>query len=409
MFKPNAYPDASPLFDAFRPDKILYFYDEPLLFTQTKGVVTYLCQKTDEEDGVAQHVVVPITDSMLNAITSNRISLYSAFANTICWLVVSDQAGKCVASWTMQSANLPREMLPEKSSALYSHEASVPDIYVYVPSHDPFLTFKFLGTDVEHGTMDFNEFKGLTDGVYFSLKHYLKDVAANATNDNLSDVALNKMLDIRVREPKFASLSLEVEKPFLDALRLKKKIEFDGDFINDTLSNAGSELTKDLTNLTTQKNYSNNVDDITMGERRVVESLIDIMPSAETDFSVLEITSSASDGTSRMVRVDRASGGRLQHIFHLLGHEPRPQSGDVVEISFRSKTFILRTDKQREITCVFRRSKGAREVLQVLKEGMTLQIAGTLVRRTNRDKIYVDEIADAAGTILYTSGWGGES
>jgi hypothetical protein len=136
--------------DPVKIEEVLYFFDEPLMFTTRSGPFTLLFQKWDELDGMNLFTVSIVDDGILTMLLENRLSVRGAVAGDLRFMVDFD-GERVLKVWRVRRWNIPDANKPKAGVCLSDYHATGKEDVVRVlvaPGGD--------GTDVT-ATLDIRE------------------------------------------------------------------------------------------------------------------------------------------------------------------------------------------------------------------------------------------------------------
>ena len=208
------------------PKKVLYFFQEPQIFVSDVDGFPLLCLKVDEIKDESVYLVVPTSTAIIENAVSGRISLKAAFYQPWCWVVQTNTDFRIKGVKQFAIEQIPSDYFPEPGVGLYPHHGKIRDAFWV--DEKPFMAVKFEGEDLKEGVMRFNTFATLVADTYSSLRRIFLPVANAITHSSLSEGAVGRILQIPMRQtPRFASLSIEIERPEIEVGAIKRKIVID--------------------------------------------------------------------------------------------------------------------------------------------------------------------------------------
>lgn len=388
----------SPFGGSIDPDDVLYFYDEPLIFTAKTPISHLLCSKVDERNGISHYLAVSTNDTVISRLKSGRMSLRSAFYQTWCWIIETDD-DFAVCSWTGRTPEeIPEQYFPDPGYGLYHHHGIIIDAYSEHLRPAPFMSVHFKGGDLKEDAISFGVFRNLVDEAYGSIRKIFLSALNPLAQAGVSENTIARILQIPVRPPKFASLTLDIEMPTIDLKAVKRPPEVDIDTAKKDFSEASSffiDAAKEIT--TAAKNNSLNKG-VASEFSETINIMSQIVPTQDTSFDVVEI-SAQSGNERRSVIVDAQTGYRIKEASRVNNLSTREIIGTIVELSVRSNSFIMKTPRGREITCSVT-GKEIKEALPAMQDGMTVKVSGRIFKRKRRDFVAVKYIELPGGIVI---------
>jgi hypothetical protein len=246
MSKLNSSGGQDPIAAKLAPTEILYYYDEPLIFTAEARFGPVICSKTDERNGSSEYLVAPTTKSTIEQLRSGSVSLRTAFSQPWCWLVEMDHDFNLLTSAAKTLDTLPSDYLPEAEVGLYSYHGSVPEKVTPRIQHPAYISVRFSGRDLVAETMSFGVFKSLVDEIYVALRKVFLPAFESLISEGISETRAGRLLRIPIRQPKFASLTVEIEEPKVDTSRLRDRIPKDLRHTEEAIEKAGASFLEQM-------------------------------------------------------------------------------------------------------------------------------------------------------------------
>lgn len=103
-------------------DEVLYFFDEPLMFTVKVGPFILLLQRWSDKDGARLHTVSVVDAGILRDLRENRLSVRGAVAGDLRYMV--DLDGTSVKqAWAVRRWNIASARLPAPGTCLSDYHA----------------------------------------------------------------------------------------------------------------------------------------------------------------------------------------------------------------------------------------------------------------------------------------------
>jgi hypothetical protein len=364
------------------PDEVLYYLNGPAIFTCRIGLSTYLFFKSDEYEDGDYYLAAPVSDREIVALRNGRLSVRGGLSQSHCWLMQTD-FDLNILRYEMKSESDVRAFLPKAGVPLIGSFSTAADS---ISQTDSLFAFKFFGDELSEEGMPFSTFKGLVDSVY--------DVVRKAlTPNSLSGGRDRNFIDFSVRQPEFASLLIAIDDPEIDVARLaaqRRTRNLDPNAVAQEAYERGREFAEQIERTV----------DLAMGNRlpanfaadnfAFVQQIVEILPSADSDISRLQF-SSTSGGAEVFVDVDATAGDRIRESYALIAGRDIQLVGVVDGIIGASKTFRLRTDYGREVTCQL----GWNQFDELtadnrLRYGVRVAVSGRYVERQRRDWMKVE-------------------
>src|SRR5438128_291687 len=107
---------------SLEPDRVLYEYDGPRVFTCKDSLdnmyLAYLC---DEDTSLMRFLVVSFSARLLDDLTSGKINMRDALSRPRAWLVDVDNDWRITRSWRVDIEAVPDDVLPRPGVMLWRH------------------------------------------------------------------------------------------------------------------------------------------------------------------------------------------------------------------------------------------------------------------------------------------------
>lgn len=103
-------------------DEVLYFFDEPLMFTVRTGPFVLLVQRWSDDDEACLHTVSLVDEPVLAELRENRLSVRGAVAGDLRFMIDLDGT-KVKRVWNVRRWNIPDSRLPGAGACLSDYYA----------------------------------------------------------------------------------------------------------------------------------------------------------------------------------------------------------------------------------------------------------------------------------------------
>jgi hypothetical protein len=362
-----------------KPNDILYYYDGPCIFTATLGLSNYLFHKVDETDNEQLFLVAPTNKEIIVALKSGSLSVWGAINQDQLWIIELDTAFSIKRTWEVNSNELPIEFLPKAGLGLKPQTHSLADAIEQV---DSFFSMKFTGATLKRGIMPLSTLKTLVDGVSDSLRKIFPAPI-------VAQKSLNRYFDFNVLQPKFASLVIAVERPYVDLDSLRKDIRdkiAPNEFEKIFEANRDSFFTN-VSTVLTEARKGEIKRGFALEHFVTLEQISAVVPTEARDIEAVEFRSGAAQ-SAKSIKINDEIGTRIKGAHRLAELSNRGVRGTIIEINSASASFVIATASDaRQITCVlspnvFRESH--------LAMGQDVRVHGKYTKRSRRDRIDVE-------------------
>lgn len=336
--------DDRPSFDRIQIEEVLYFYDHPLIFSGFVGKKLVVSVLIDELDSGNIYLVSPTNHNIIENLKNGIISVRSAFSLNWLWFALCDVDFNVEKTWSTSSDKIGDDFLPARNVGLHPHFGSVPDNSPADVVADPFLGVHFSGGDLGNA-IPFMDFKTIIDHTYSSLRTLFTNAFADQIkNQRITEGLVNRVLQMPLREPRFASLSLELERPVLNFSRVRKTLEIDREEVSESFDRLNENFLTSVADLSTSLEKSGRIS----VDYEIGRLLNEILPDQKSRYDSLAIY-----GKSRKNRFvfNRDQGNRIKEEFDIVSENTRKIVGRVVELNIPSKTFLLEGKMGSITTC----------------------------------------------------------
>lgn len=189
--------------DNLRPERVLYEFDQPLIFTSrdSENDMVFVYQCGEEEDESANHyLIVPFDDERLADLTEGRMPVLEALSQPWIWFA----KGRIGSIEHIERCSL--NALPA--------EATLPDHSVMLwPSLEPLLSFRIIGEHIKKGEIPGSVVKQGIDAPSNAIKGIADYLTEKLPPE--AEEALSRMRSVKVQRITYASfdVGLRVEMP----------------------------------------------------------------------------------------------------------------------------------------------------------------------------------------------------
>lgn len=140
------------------PERVLFEYEGPRTFlSRDPDGELLLAHQCGESDAVWRYVVVPFSDRLVAEIEEGRLDLHAALDQPRLWIADIGSGGKVIRCVKSTLLAVPEKCLPRSGVMLY-------------PEHEPLLSVRSTGRNVEMGKATLGELRASLDNVRWSLK-----------------------------------------------------------------------------------------------------------------------------------------------------------------------------------------------------------------------------------------------
>lgn len=368
------------------PERVLYEFDEPLIFTATLGLSELLFLKVSEIEGRNLYLATSVYSHVLEALDSGVLSLRGAMQSGPCFMVEMANVNDAAKYWECKPDDIPDELLPKRSVGLVPGVEWVADTYEQI---DAFFSVRFSGDGLARDTMPFQTFKKLVDGVY--------DAARKMFAPQGLEKAKSSTFDFRIHEPAFGSLIITIDKPLLNPANVRRHLRnsnLDMQSVQQGFAYKKDQFLREISvvaGLAQEAELSTADADQHIG---VLGKVVSLLPGEGTEFSKVEFTGNF-DGERHSVVIEEDTADRLRRAHEVGSGTRRSIEGEITITNANSHTFVVKHPAGRQITCHI----AAEEFDELLKDERfrsqtRVKVTGRFYRRSQRDYMVLDVLPE---------------
>jgi hypothetical protein len=382
MWQPMALPSSPQSPILIDPVDVYYEFDEPLLFRAVIGITSFILLKIGQTQHGNRYLAANPSSKVISALAANRLSVWGALDSAFYAVMDVDATGNLVQYWRIPFSDVPNRCLPKRGVGVLSGHGWVPDT---LDQSAAFFAVRFSGPQLAQGTMAFQTLKKLTTDFYDAVRKIIAPIGLES--------AKSGTYDFPVSEPAFGSLILALEEPKFNLGAIKKHLEddtLDDRRVRDEFARQNFQFFDKLEELKTEAT----VGEITPGSAdqnfRLLELLLEITPNESMPFDRVEFSANVN-GNIRYVSIGLETGERLKRAHTLAAGRERSVVGTISIINNNSKTFVINTAGERQVTCrLFTQVYDQLAATPEFKTGTRLEVTGKYFRRERRDSMDVD-------------------
>lgn len=368
---------------AIRPDKVLYSYDGPTIFTASFGFFEALFIKVEEMDYTDLYLVSSTTQEIVDAILKGRLSVRGGFATGQYWIVELRKNFAVFKYWTCSKDELPEDFLPNKNLALFAHLGRAPDTLM---QSSAFFSMAFQGEKMKKAGMPFSRFKGLVDAAHDASRKVLTPLYLSRTR--------TKTFDYSLQEPSFSSLVLSIRRPIINEAAAIRRMPPDYssglNSVQEHFSEQRDVFLEEVSEVVKEADAGGVTDSLVQERYFLLEAIQALIPNEENDLSSVDFTG-AGETNVRTVGIGSRSGNRITRAFRKADGMSKEISGRIEIINSASNYFVLLTPGNRQINCSLDPASYKRlEKNHLFRNGSFISVKGDLYRRPRRDWLRVE-------------------
>ncbi|WP_417878499.1 hypothetical protein [Vibrio sp.] len=386
MWTRNAQHKSADHLGAIIPERVLYEFEEPLIFTATLGLSELLFLKVSEIEGRNLYLATSVYSHVLEALDSGVLSLRGAMESGPCFMVEMANVNDVAKYWECKPDDIPDELLPKRSVGLVPGVEWVADTYEQI---DAFFSVRFSGDGLARETMPFQTFKKLVDGVY--------DAARKMFAPQGLEKAKSSTFDFRIHEPAFGSLIITIDKPLLNPKNVRRHLRnsnLDMQTVQQGFDYKKDEFLREIAivaGLAEGAELSTADADEHIG---ILGKVVGLLPGEGTEFSKVEFNGNFA-GQRHSVVIEEDAANRLRRAHEIGSGINRSIEGVITITNANSRTFVVRHAGERQITCRI----GAEDFEILLQDERfrsqtRVNVTGRFYRRSQRDYMVLDVLPE---------------
>ncbi len=368
------------------PERILYEFEEPLIFTARLGFAELLFLKVSEIESEALYLATSIYPHILDAVESGSLSLRGAMQSGPCFIVQMADSSRVLRYWDCNPDDVPEQFLPKRGVGLTPGMGWVADTYEQI---DAFFSVRFSGETLSRETMSFQTFKNLIDNVYESVRRMFAPSGL--------EKAKSATFDFRIYEPEFGSLIVNIENLELNPKNIRRHLknkDVDIDDVRAGFVNKKDEFFREMeavTEIARARELSNSDADEHFG---VLKKVMGLLPGESTEFDKIEF-SGAAGAKRQTIIIEGTTASRLRRAHDAASGVQKSLIGAIIITNSNSNTFVVRLDGGRQLTCHLQGDKFKILMADIrFRSESRVNVYGRLYRRSQRDYMELDDLPD---------------
>ncbi|TAV30621.1 hypothetical protein [Rhizobium ruizarguesonis] len=371
-------------------DRVLYQFDEPILFTGRVGMLNALFVRTDQTEAGHEFLSCYIDEKHLAGLVDGRLSIRGAFeAQSDNFLVYANNAYEVLSESKVTGDEL-ESRLPDPNVGIFEHLGDCPDV---LQEKDAFLAIYFRGDKLRRDAIPYSTLMKLLGTVQVFARNVLVPPSLRGYKAST--------IDFLVADPALGSLMIAIKEPTFNLSRLKQAQQDQNltrERLRDGTSNYKDEFFAEMKDLIeSPHSFRAAHEDV---EEDVFESIKHLLPSDETPYS--NLTFSTQNGSSiKRISIDRDRADYVRASYDSVNSVHSRRSGVVVEINSSSATLLLKAPAGAITTASF-----TREAFSILRNngdfkiGAHIVLDGDLFERPRRDYLTVKNLVSLNGVAV---------
>jgi hypothetical protein len=346
----------------------------PVIFTSRVGLTEFLFYKIGEDDNAEFYLIAPATAEVIGALKTQSLSLRGALSQPNYWVLDVSPDNEVRRFWSVRPQEIPPQVLPGYGLALAPSESPVADILEQAIA---FFSTRFLGENLSTAAMPFKRFKILIDAAYDSFRKIFPAPVVGHRS-------LGRSLDFSFLEPKFSSLTIAIDRPYIDVEDTRKYINeaVDQEAVATGFEKNRQDFFDRMAELVKEAEKGEIGKPYAVEHFSTLDQVNEIVPTTSNDIDRVEFRSQSPAITP--VTLDGILGDKFRLAHRLAETAPRQITGVVVLINDASGTMVIRDELARQTTCVFTRNEFDQISLSL---GDRVRVRGRFKRRKYRDML----------------------
>ncbi|WP_373355436.1 hypothetical protein [Pseudoroseicyclus sp. CXY001] len=368
---------------ALEVQEVLYYYDEPLIYTTTLGVENYIVVKFDEVNGRDYFFCSELGRKALDCLKEGSLSVRGSLGQGSIFIFEMEQRQTVSRLWKTKVWEIDESLLPERGVGLDHQRDWAAD---FVEQADAFFSARFSGGDLGENLISLKNLRDLTSGFYDAVRKlfHVNELFGNSG-----------ILQFPLYEPQLGSLVLSIKEPMIDEALARQASRHRSLNQFDVLSKLALDRDGIFDLLASLKERSSH-DEMEAGSKLDIldayENLGAMLPTMRSSFSELEVTHSGIH-SHKHVRLSRHDGAAIIESARKILREPISLTGEISIINSKSRTFVIDDAHGRQTTAevpapLFDALLGSAD----FKNGARVQVRGGFKRRRYRDLVSVEQV-----------------
>lgn len=364
------------------PVEVFYEYDYPLIFSADIGFERFLFYRLKEIDGGDIFLSVPLSSELEAALRENRISVRGALGDQPCRVHKVDYTWKIEKTWNSNTRCFKEEQLPRSGVGIIRSVDRVPDT---LPTVEPFIKFKFTGQGLGEGSVPFQVFKKYVNSVY--------DFVRSALAPDGMEGARSDAFDFFVREPRFASLEIAIDKPVSDVEKVRKYLSretMSEQDLSEGFFHQRQEMFVGLESLVEEVGAGRVKKSTLLSSKKILREILAILPDHDNSVAAVEISAKFS-GIEHSIYISDEIAKEIREAHAVAFTKRKKMKGRISIINKNSASFVIESVRGGQMTtCELEREMFDALVKNTkFKIGAMIEVSGDWTPRPRRGKMAV--------------------
>ncbi len=195
-------------FENWVPDRVLYEFDGPRIFTVRHELGDFLAYACDEDDVITRYLLVPTGDDMMAALEKGLLTMREALAQPWLWIVDVGFDDVPRQIWRSTLAAIPDHRLPKPWAMLWPHL-------------EPLLAVRLSGPHLVKGRITASVINRAVEGVTYTLKKLAELRLSSWTPPpDQRSLTVRRLYDLPMQHLAFNSFTIAFRVPDTTQLQL---------------------------------------------------------------------------------------------------------------------------------------------------------------------------------------------
>ncbi len=195
-------------FENWVPDRVLYDFDGPRIFTVRHELGDFLAYACDEDDVITRYLLVPTGGDMMAALEKGLLTMREALAQPWLWIV------------DVGFDDVPRQLWRSTLDAIPDHRLPKPWAMLW-PHLEPLLAVRLSGPHLVKGRITASVIKRAVEGATYTLKKLAElGLASWTPQPDQRSLTVRRLYDLPMQHLAFNSFMIAFRVPDTTQLQL---------------------------------------------------------------------------------------------------------------------------------------------------------------------------------------------
>ncbi len=194
-------------FENWVPDRVLYDFDGPRIFTVRHELGDFLAYACDEDDEITRYLLAPTSGDMITALEKGARTMREALAQPWLWVVDVGFDDVPRQIWRSTLEAIPESHLPKPWAMLWPHL-------------EPLLAVRMIGPNLARGRILASVIKRAVEGATYALKKLAELMLSSRPQPDQRSLTVRHFYDLPTQRLAFNSFEIAFRAPDAAQLRL---------------------------------------------------------------------------------------------------------------------------------------------------------------------------------------------